>query len=74
MYFDTSLKMSWRECSVISSLDGKEEMSVGNREDNTASVHIEEIKCAITALPFVTKLSPVRTHKSHGDGWGVSLT
>jgi hypothetical protein len=55
-------------------LDGKEEMSIGNREDNTASVQIEEIKCAITALPFVTKLSPVRVHKSHGAGWGVSLT
>jgi hypothetical protein len=24
-------------------------------------------------LPFVTKLSPVRAHKGHGDGWGVSL-
>ncbi len=50
-------------------LDGKEEMSAGNSEDNTASVQIEEIKCAITALPFVTKLSPVRAHKSHGAGW-----
>jgi hypothetical protein len=49
-------------------------MSAGNREDNAASVQIEEIKCAITALPFVTKLSPVRAHKRHGDGWGVSLT
>jgi hypothetical protein len=24
-------------------------------------------------LPFVTKLSPVRAHKGHGTGWGVSL-
>ncbi len=35
-------------------------MSDGNREDTTASVQIEEIKCAIRALSFVTKLSPVR--------------
>jgi hypothetical protein len=34
---------------------------------------MEEIKRAIRALPFVTKLSPVRTHNGHGDGWGVSL-
>jgi hypothetical protein len=46
----------------------------GNRENTTASVQIEEIKCTIRALPFVTKLSPVRAHKSHGSGWGVSLT
>ncbi len=43
-------------------------MSDGNRENTTASVQIEEIKCAIRALPFVTKLSPVRAHKSHGAG------
>jgi hypothetical protein len=49
-------------------------MSDGNREDTTTSVQIEEIKCVIRGLPFVTKLSPVRAHKSHGDGWGVSLT
>ena len=55
-------------------MDGKEEMSAGNREETTESVQIDEIKCAITALPFVTKLSPVRAHKSHGAGWGVSLT
>ena len=55
-------------------MERKEEMSDGNREDTTASVQIEEIKCAIRALPFVTKLSPVRAHKSHGAGWGVSLT
>ena len=28
---------------------------------------------AIRALPFVTKLSPVREHNGHCDGWGVSL-
>ena len=48
-------------------------MSDGTREDTTASVQMEEIKRAIRALPFVTKLSPVRAHKSHGAGWGVSL-
>jgi hypothetical protein len=45
----------------------------GTREDTTASVQIEEFKLAILALPFVTKLSPVRAHNDHGDGWGVSL-
>ncbi len=49
-------------------------MNDGNREDTTASVQIEEIKCAIRALPFVTKLSPVRAHKSHGAGWGVQVS
>jgi hypothetical protein len=49
-------------------------MSDGNRENTMASVQIEEIKCTIRELPLVTKLSPVRAHKSHGAGWGVSLT
>jgi hypothetical protein len=47
-------------------------MSDGTREDTTASVQIEELKRAIRALPFVTKLSPVRAHNGHVDGWGVS--
>ena len=51
----------------------KEEMSDGNREGTTVSVQMEEIKRAILALPFVTKLSPVRAHKSHGAGWGATL-
>jgi hypothetical protein len=48
-------------------------MGDGTREDTTVSVQFEEIKHAIRAFPFVTKLSPVRVHKGHGDGWGVSL-
>ena len=48
-------------------------MREGTREDTTGSVQIEEFKRAILALPFVTKLSPVRSHNDHGDGWGVSL-
>jgi hypothetical protein len=56
MYFDTSLKMSHRKC--------------GTREDTTVSVQIEEIKRDIRTVPFVTKLSPVRAHEGHGDGWG----
>jgi hypothetical protein len=51
----------------------REEINDGTREDTTASVQIEELKRAIRALPFVTKLSPVRVHNGHGDGWGVSL-
>ncbi len=46
-------------------------MSDGTREDTTVSVQIEEFKRAIRALSFVTKLSPVREHNGHGDGWGV---
>jgi len=48
-------------------------MSDGTCEDTTVSVQMEEIKRAILALPFVTKLSPVRAHKSHGAGWGATL-
>jgi hypothetical protein len=35
-------------------LDGKKEMSVGNREDNTESVQVEEIKCDITLKCDIT--------------------
>ncbi len=52
----------------------KEEMRDETREDTTTSVHMEEIKCDIRDQPFVTKLSLVREHKGHGDGWGISLT
>ena len=48
-------------------------MRDGTNGDTTTFVQMEEIKRAIRALPFVTKLSPVRAHKSHGAGWGVSL-
>ncbi len=67
MYFDTSLKTSRRECSAISSPRPLSQQFL-------TSVQIEEIKRAIRELPFVTKLSPVRTHKGHGAVWGVSLT
>jgi hypothetical protein len=48
----------------------------GNREDTqdtTRLVEIEELKRAIRALLFVTKLSPVDTHKDKEVGWGVTL-
>ncbi len=48
-------------------------MSDGTREDTTMLVQIEEVKRVIRAIPFVTKLSPVCTHKGHGAGWGVSV-
>ena len=41
--------------------------------DTTTFAQMEEIKRAIRALPFVTKLSPVRVHNGHGAGWGGSL-
>jgi hypothetical protein len=38
-------------------------MSDGTSEDTTESVQIEEVKCYIRDLPFVTKLSPVRAQR-----------
>ncbi len=43
-------------------------------EDTTMLVQIEEVNRTIRALPFVTKLSPVDTHKDKAVGWGVCLT
>jgi hypothetical protein len=53
------------------------ERSEGTREDtedNTILLQIEEVMCAIRALPLVTKpVSPVGAHNSHGHGYRVSL-
>jgi hypothetical protein len=49
----------------------------GTREDTqdtTRLVEIEEVKRAIRALLFVTKLSPVDAHKDKAAGWGATLT
>jgi len=43
-------------------------------EDTTILVQIEEVNRVIRALPFVTKLWPVDTHKDKTDGWGDTLT
>jgi hypothetical protein len=48
-------------------------MNDGTREDTTVSVQIEVFRRVIRELPFVTKLSPVRVHNGHCDGWEVSL-
>jgi hypothetical protein len=42
-------------------------------EDTSKLVQIEEVKCAIEKLPFVTVLSPVRAVKGKGRGYGVTL-
>ena len=42
-------------------------------EDTSKLVQIEELKCAIEKLPFVTVLSPVRAVKGKGRGYGVTL-
>ena len=42
--------------------------------DTTTLVQIEEAKCAIRKLPFVTVLAPVRTVADKGRGWQVSLS
>jgi len=41
-------------------------------EDTSKLVQIEEVKCAIEKLPFVTVLSPVRSVKGKGRGYGVT--
>jgi hypothetical protein len=46
----------------------KGQMSDGTSGDTTTFVQMQEIKRAFRALPFVTKLSPVRAHNGHGDG------
>ena len=56
----------------------REEMdgSDGTREDTqdtTRLVEIEELKRAIRALLFVTKLSQVDEHKDKAAGWGATL-
>ena len=43
-------------------------------QDTTRLVEIEEVKRAIRALLFVTKLSPVDAHKDKAAGWGATLT
>ena len=52
-------------------MDGRD----GTREDTqdtTRIVEIEELKRAIRALLFVTKLSRVDAHKDKTAGWGAS--
>ena len=43
-------------------------------EDTTTLVRIEELKCAIRKLPYVTVLAPVRAVGDKGPGWQVSLS
>ncbi len=53
-------------------MDGRD----GTREDTqdtTRFAETEEVKCAIRALLFVTKLSPVDAHKDKAAGWGATL-
>ena len=42
-------------------------------QDTTRLAEIEELKRAIRALLFVTKLSWVDAHKDKTDGWGATL-
>ena len=43
-------------------------------EDTSMFEQIEEVKCAIWKLSFVTILSPVRAVKGKGQGYGDCLT
>ena len=45
-----------------------------SNDDTTTRVQIEEVKCAIRKLPFVTVLAPVRAVGDKGPGWQVSLS
>jgi hypothetical protein len=40
-------------------------------EDTSKLVQIEEVKCAIEKLPFLTVLSPVRGSRGRGEGMGL---
>ena len=59
MYFDTSLKTSRRRRWT--------------GETEPVRTEIEELKRAIRALLFVTKLSRVDAHKDKAAGWGATL-
>jgi hypothetical protein len=43
-------------------------------EDTSMFVQVEEMKCTIRKLSFVTVLSPVRTVEDKGRGYGSCLT
>ena len=43
-------------------------------EDTTMLVQLEEAKCDIRKMSYVTKLSPVRAVADKGRGWQVSLS
>ncbi len=43
-------------------------------DDNSMFEQIEEVKCDIRKLSFVTISSPVRAVKDKGEGYGVCLT
>jgi hypothetical protein len=43
-------------------------------EDATMIVQIEEAKCAIRTMSYVTKLSPVRAVNGMDPGWQTSLS
>jgi hypothetical protein len=53
-------------------MDGSDETRK-DTEDTTTLVQIEEVKCDIRTLLFVSKLSPVSGRNSHGDGYRVTL-
>jgi hypothetical protein len=43
-------------------------------EDTSMFVQVEEVKCAIRKLSFVTVLPTVRAFKDKGRGYGTCLT
>jgi hypothetical protein len=63
MYFDTSIKTDMED-SV-----GTFVFSAEGNEDTTVLVQIEEVKCPIRKLSFVTVLSPVSAVGGKGRGW-----
>ena len=68
IFFQT--KKGFSERKELEGSDGKCEST----DDTTTLVIIEEAKCAIRKLPFVTVLAPVRAVGDKGPGWQVSLS
>jgi hypothetical protein len=58
------LKRKREDSEEMDGSDGTRE----DKEDTTMLVQIEEVMCDIRSLPFVTKLSPVDTHKDKSVG------
>ena len=54
-------------------MEGSDGTCEGSK-DTTTLVRIEELKCAIRKLPYVTVLAPVRAVGDKGPGWQVSLS
>jgi hypothetical protein len=65
-------KIQERFCGEREEMDGRDGTGEST-QDTTRIAEIEELKRAIRALLFVTKLSRVDAHKDKVAGWGATL-